>query len=246
MWFTLKDSSRPVFAVVVVFCASFQAYADSHGNVGALISFATNYFYRGYSKSDNGPVLRANIDYEHQSGLYVGSWVSWIDFDDHGTNDRSDVEFYPYVGLVYKLADDLRIDGTVSRYIFNGKVFGQDADYNEYSFAIRYSDFLSASFAWADDAYHRGKNSINYEVSGRYPVTASVEASVGIGHNEALHLLEHNTLYWNAGFTWYFHRFGAVDLRYVDFVQTATSDHPSDLQLPYADPRFVFSISAGF
>lgn len=237
---------RNLVAASAMLLLSFEACADGYDKFSALLTFATNYFYRGYSKSDNNPVLRANVDYEHGSGFYLGTWVSWVDFNDKHYQDRSDVEFYPYVGYLYKLNDDWRIDTTVSRYIFNDKIEGRYSDYNEYSLTLKYRDLISASFAYADDAYHRDKDTYNYEVTGRYPITSYLEASAGIGHNEAFHLLEYNTLYWNAGFTWYFHRYAAMDFRYVDFTWTKTSDKLGPLELPYATSEFLFSITAGF
>lgn len=232
--------------ILSIFSLSFQACADGAEKFSALLSFASNYFYRGYSKSNNNPTIRANVDYEHGSGLYLGTWLSWVNLGDKRSEDRSDVEFYPYAGFVYKLAEDVRVDASVSRYVFNDKLQGKYSDYNEYSLTLRYSDLLSASFSYADDAYHRDTDTFNYEVSARYPLTSSLETSAGIGYNEALHLLEYNTLYWNAGFTWYFHRFAAVDLRYVDFAWTADSQRAGSIELPYIDSEFLFSLTAGF
>jgi uncharacterized protein (TIGR02001 family) len=68
--------------------------------------FSTNYVFRGYSKSDGHPVGRANLDYEHSSGFYLGTWVSSVDFGDDGFDDKANVEMTPYIGWSFPISDD--------------------------------------------------------------------------------------------------------------------------------------------
>lgn len=212
---------------------------------GALASFSTNYAYRGYSKSANHPTVRANLDYGHTSGFFVGSWVSWVDFEDDGYADRSYVEFYPYAGFHYRLADVWQIETSISRYLYSGRIDGKFSDYNEYGVAVHYSDLVSLRFDFANDAYHRGAGAENIEVTGRYPLFADVSLAVGLGYNNATPAVEYNTLYWNLGLTWFF-KYGALDLRYADASEMAKSNHPNVLDLPYLKQNFIFSLSVGF
>jgi len=212
----------------------------------AVASVSSNYPYRGYSKSDNGPSARANLDYGHRSGWFAGAWVAWVDFGDGGYRDRSNVEFYPYLGYGFKLAENWRAEVSVSRYLFDGRIFGQFSDYNEYSAALHFSDWLTAKVDFADDGYHRGGTLLNGEISGRYPVMANLAASAGIGYNHADVSLTDSALYWNLGLTWFF-KYAAVDIRYADAIDlpasSAKTDGPS---LPELRQNFVFSLSAGF
>ena len=215
----------------------------------ALVTFSSNYFYRGYSKSANTPTVRANADYGLRlgdNGAYLGTWISRVEFGDHRYPDRTDVEFYPYLGAHFKIAEDWRLDTSVSRYIFVGDLFGKTSDYNEYNASLHLSDVASARFAFSDDLYHRGHAAFNYEVSGRYPVTETIEASAGFGYYDAKPTLEYNSLYWNFGFTWFF-SYVSMDFRYVDYfsVSAPVRGSPS-IALPYVDPKFVFSLSAGW
>lgn len=242
-------TGKPLRSLVVVsamLCLALQARAEGYDKFSALLTFATNYYYRAYTKSDNNPVFRANVDYEHGSGLYLGTWVSWVDMDDKRYSDRSDVEFYPYLGYLYKLNEDWRFDTAVARYIYNDKVQGRYSDYNEYSFSAKFRDLISGTFSYADDAYNRNEQSLNYELTGRYPLTSTLSASAGVGYNQAYHLLEYDTLYWNAGLTWYFHKFAAMDFRYVDYYSTRTNPDLGAIELPYITSQFLFSITAGF
>lgn len=214
----------------------------------ALLTFSSNYFYRGYSKSANSPTVRANADYELNIGehrAYLGGWVSRVDFAGDSYPDSADAEFYPYLGGNFKLAEDWRLDAAVARYVFAGDVFGQNSDYNEYTLTLHFSDLCSARFAYADDLYHRGHAAFDYEISGRYPLTETIEASVGLGYNNAAPTLEYNSLYWNAGVTWFF-EYGSLDLRYVDFSRLEPARGSQSIVLPFVDPKFIISVSTGF
>jgi uncharacterized protein (TIGR02001 family) len=211
----------------------------------ALVSVSSNYFYRGYSKSANGVTARGNAEYEPTSWFYVGSWISRVDFDDRGFDDRSGIEFYPYVGLHFELHENWRVETTVARYIYDGKLFGKDSDYNEYGAAVHFSDLLTARLAVADDVYNRGGTAVNYEVSGRYPIAEKVEVSAGVGYYDAKPAMEYDTLYWNVGFSWFI-KFAALDFRYVDTAHASLAHRSDGLVLPYIDNHFVVSLSAGF
>ncbi|MDD5033563.1 MAG: TorF family putative porin [Methylococcaceae bacterium] len=209
----------------------------------ALVIGSSNYFYRGYSKSGNTPTVRVNVDYEHRSGFYGGMWISRVDFEDRGYSDRSNTEFYPYLGYCHPLSDRWRIEASVARYLYDGRLFGKPSDYNEYSVALHYGDLISARVDLADDAYNRGGSTANYEISGRYPLSRNLSASLGLGYNQSNPMLEYDWLYWNVGLSWFF-KYGALDLRYVD-----AADSPlgyDGLRLPELKHRYVFSLTIGF
>jgi uncharacterized protein (TIGR02001 family) len=218
---------------------------------GAVASFTTNYFYRGYTKSNNRPTLRGNVDFEHDSGIYAGSWLSWIDFSDGHLPGHSDLEFYPYLGYSHDITDSLRAEILVSRYIFNEDVFGRYSDYNEYSVALHYRDSATARIYFADDAYHRGKPFTTYELTGRHPILDSLEFSAGVGYNDANAVLEYDAAYWHAGVTWYW-KLLAVEFRYVDSHFFGGKETPEEaisndeLILKAPDPKFLFSLNVGY
>jgi len=120
---------------------SVNCYAELSGN----LTGATDYIWRGYSKSDGKPVVQANIDYGFKSGIYLGTFASIVNFADHGFENRSTAEFRPYLGFAYKLSDDWRFNTAWTRYLYDGKIFGQVADYNEFYFYSHFRDLLTIS-----------------------------------------------------------------------------------------------------
>ena len=250
-WLLLVITSSTAVPVAAADDPPWWSTLKADSKFGALATFTTNYFYRGYSKSDNRPTLRGNLDYEHDSGIFGGAWLSWIDFGDGAYPGHSDLEFYPYLGYTHKLSEDFRAELTVARYIFNDRVFGRYSDYNDYGLAIHYRDVASARVYYADDAYHRDAPFTTAELSGRYPFTESLEFSAGAGYNVAREVLEYDSAYWHAGVTWYWTRL-AFDFRYIDShytssVATPSSiDHQHEFELLLPDPKFMFSLTAGY
>jgi len=110
----------------------------------ATLTGMTNNVGRWYTKSNNNPALLANIDYEHTSGLYVGSSVSNIDFEANETESKAaHVEIIPYLGWSFNLSKAWRLDAQWTRYIYDGNVFGHPSDYNEFYLFLHYQDMFS-------------------------------------------------------------------------------------------------------
>ncbi len=222
-----------------------QAYAEVSGSVTG----ATDYIEYGYTKSDGDPALQANLDYEHTSGLFLGVSVSSVDFGDHQFDSQSRAEIAPYLGWHFELSNDWRFELQWLRYLYDDRIFGAVADYNLFSATLNYQDLITASVSISDDLYQQDESTSYYQVTGRYPVTDSVEVSSGVGYSLTRDALEYDYLYWNAGFTW-FHPYGSLDFRYVQskFLREIELDDQSKWQFdPHEiDAKFVFTISFGF
>ena len=58
------------------------APAAAQAGVSANAGFVTDYIWRGMNQSAEGtgqPALQGGLDYEHDSGLFVGTWASTMD-----------------------------------------------------------------------------------------------------------------------------------------------------------------------
>lgn len=217
--------------------------------VHATLTAMSNYIGRGYSKSNGDFSYLGNIDYQHLSGLYLGSSATYVNFGDSNDN-AAHVEITPYLGWSFNLSEDWRLDSQWSRYLYDGNIFGLASDYNEFYLFLHYKDIISATVAFSEDFYHRGHAAGNYELAGRYPVTDFLEFSTGAGYTQTKKILEYDYLYWNAGLT-YFYKFVSLDFRYVDAFETAALHDPTHNNDPgyfpeVLKPTFLFSISIGF
>jgi len=76
--------------------ASAQQQIDSLGlTITTTPLVATDYLFRGISQTRNRPAIQGTVDIEHESGLYVGAFISNANFV--GTNIRQEVDgFFGY------------------------------------------------------------------------------------------------------------------------------------------------------
>ena len=209
----------------------------------------TNYTWRGFTKSANKPALQANIDYEHSSGLYVGASASTVNFGDRGFSDRSNVEITPYLGWSVEVEDDWRIDLQIQRYIYDGKIFNNESDYNELYVLVHYRDVLTTRISFSPDYYDREQPAADFGLTGRFPVTENVNFSAGAGYSLARDVLEYDYLYWNAGISWY-HPYGALDLRYAQSAFFNEKEQPASTRWAFEPdqlgPTIVFTVSFSY
>lgn len=228
--------------------AAFTFSPPAGADFKASATLASDYVYRGYSKNRGNPVLQGNLDYEHESGFYGGLWVSQVGFDDKGYEDRAEVELAPYLGWATDLTEDWRFDLSANRYVYAGRVFGQNSDYNEFVGALHCRDLVTARVAFAYDAYNREATTFDYELLGRYSVFDNLQWSAGLGFYQAFQLFEYDNFYWNAGLTWYVNRHVSVDLRYVDssIKGGKTYSDGGFLSPRGLAHRYLFSLSVGF
>ncbi|TAA46879.1 TorF family putative porin [Corallincola spongiicola] len=82
--------------------ASTNAYAIE--GLSANASVTSNYLWRGVTQTDDGAAVQGGIDYEHSSGIYVGTWASNVDFggdEVSGLDASYEADFYfGYAGAV--------------------------------------------------------------------------------------------------------------------------------------------------
>lgn len=236
-----KTAFIPILLTVFFLLNSSISLAEFH----ATLTAKTDYIWRVYSKTTGNFALQANLDYEHVSGGYLGISVSNVDFDDE-FNDPARVEITPYLGWTFKLSDDWRFDAQWIRYFYDGKIFDQRSDYNEFYLLFHYHDIFTARAAFSEDFYNQGHSAADYQLTGRYPFTDAFEFSTSIGYSQIRKTLEYDSLYWNAGLTYYY-KFVALDLRYMDATRVTEEFEGQWTYDPeILDPSFVISFSIGF
>jgi uncharacterized protein (TIGR02001 family) len=218
------------------------SFADIHG----IVTGTTNYVGRGYTKSNNGLAIQGNLDYQHSSGFYLGAYASNVNFGDRSYKNSAKVEFSPYLGVTQKLADNWQVEVQWVRYLYDGKIFGRQADYNEFQLLLHYHDLLTVRASVSDDFYGQQKVTGDYEATITYPITDLLEVTTGLGYSQVEQVLEYDYLYWNVGFTARY-KFIVADLRYMQSYEATVADKTSWRYDPeFLHPTVVFSLSVGF
>ena len=217
-----------------------------------VLNATTNYLYRGFSKSDNQPTIQLNLDYEHDSGIFLGTWTSLVDFGDDPFDNPARVEISPYIGWTARPYLDWRFETYYTHYFYAGKIFGRSADYDEFSWALHFRDWFSVVLAWSPNIYGQPQAALTYEGSVRYPVTETLEFFTGLGYSQVRDALKSDYLYWNSGLSWFVHRNISLALSYVQSTRFKSNPrenrprNPEPVGPAAVGPPAVFSISLGF
>ena len=136
--------TRPVVLATVVCALCSVAVADEEkatlpGEFSATIAFTTDYVYRGISQTSEDVALQSSLDWNHDSGVYVGMWGTNIDFKDGSSQLELDV----YGGYASEY-EGISYDFMILGYLYPGADSDLDQDFVEFSLALGY-DFGLAS-----------------------------------------------------------------------------------------------------
>lgn len=108
----MKTLSKAV-AVASLLSAGVMGAQVANAEVSFNAALVSDYVFRGMSFSDNGPALQGGVDYSHESGAYVGTWLSTVDM---GTDDE--IEYDIYAGY-WMETNGLEIDLGYTTYNFD-------------------------------------------------------------------------------------------------------------------------------
>lgn len=144
--------------------ADGEEEAASSGFSGTL-TLTSDYRFRGVSQSDNGAALQGSVDYNHESGFYVGAWASNIQFDDDPIDARIELDLYAGYSIALSDVTEVSLKGVYYWYVDADIPSGDPAyDYFEViggisrklgktdlSLEVAYSPdyFLEVGAAWA-------------------------------------------------------------------------------------------------
>ena len=170
---------KPIKCILaVIFMSRFlligpaTVYADNDiGNFSANVGFFNQYSFRGIDQSGEEAAIQGGFDWAHDSGFYIGTWASNVDFND----SESVTEFDFYGGYTKEIQNGINLDLSMIAYTYPGAYASSNYDYYEYSFglgksigpvsfstAINYSpEFFAKS---GDATYWQG--GLDYEFQG--------------------------------------------------------------------------------
>ena len=109
---------------------SFSASAAVSGNIGAT----SNYLWRGVTQTQDAVAVQGGLDYEHDSGLYLGTWASNVDF---GDDTSYELDFY--AGYAGSIGEDFGYDVGYLYYAYPDS--DSNVDFGELSAAINWKWF---------------------------------------------------------------------------------------------------------
>lgn len=190
----------------------------------------SDYVFRGFSQSDEGPAFQAGVDLT-SGAFYVGAWASSVDF-----GDSTDVETNFYVGVANTVGG-FDLDFGVIGYFYAGEPTGSDYDMMEVKAAIsRAFGPVTAGFTvnYSPDFYGPDGEATYLEFGGEFEAAPKLTISAAVGQ-QWLDISD-DYVSWNLGATYALTDKFGVDVRY----------HGSDVDGPLSDDRVVLSLTAAF
>ena len=188
--------------------------------------------------SDGDPALQLGLDYEHDTGLFIGAWASTIDIT--SPMGQRDVELYYYVGYHYSSYAPVSAAVTILRYTYPGQTCVHSYDYNEVLIAATWKERYSIEFGYTNDLYGLDVIARHWEIRSEWPVANAWVIGAALGSNDMSDAGISSYLHWDVGASARFSRL-TFDLRWYD------NERPDGFAASQsANSQFVVSISAAF
>ncbi len=165
----MKKLSQAI-ALASVMTAGLAGAGMAQAEVSASASIATEYLWRGQTLGLGIPAVSGSLDYEHSSGLYVGTWISSGD-GELGTEydlyfgfagEIGDFGYdIGYASYLYPMSDDDDINDAAEVYlglsyqaasVYLFKSTDSDADGIYYVASLDVSDSVSVAVGGDTDA----------------------------------------------------------------------------------------------
>ena len=131
----MKKLSTVLTALVAMALSVPAAFA---AEVSGNVTLASDYSFRGWSQTSRDPAVQGGVDVGFESGLYVGTWASNVNF---GANDEGDVasmELDLYVGWSGEIADGIDLDIQAIHFQYPGDT---SLNYQEVFLGLGVGDF---------------------------------------------------------------------------------------------------------
>jgi uncharacterized protein (TIGR02001 family) len=148
----------------------------AHAEVSANIGVTSNYIWRGVTQTNEDPAVSGGIDYAHDSGFYVGTWTSNVDFADY--------EWDIYGGYGGNLTDDVSFDINTIYYAYDDAC--GDCNFWEIGGSLSFS-FFTAGLQYtvdgeADEDLPFSDSDLYYYASASFDIAPTWTLGLTLGH----------------------------------------------------------------
>ena len=173
-----------IFSKTLLATALMGATAAAHADLEFNVAAASNYLFRGVTQTEDDAAVSGGVDWSHDSGIYLGTWMSNVSF--------ADAEVDWYGGIAGETSGGLGWD--VGALYYNYPDCG-NCDYAELSGRLSYA-WLSAGVAYT--FYGETDNDDPFD-SGDIYVDAAVDLPLNLGEGVGLSLFGGYYMFENDG-----------------------------------------------
>jgi len=222
-----KKTQLSALVAIVTLTGAATASAEISGNV----SLVSDYSFRGISQTAEKGAIQGGFDYAAESGLYVGTWASNVEF---GTESSTEMDYYiGYAGEAGGFGYDVS-------YIYFDYEGDAEFDYQEFALGFSYGD-LSFGVNYSSEYLGDGGPDFLYPYVGySMALTEGLSLDLHYGYSDI-----DATDFWGPGEDSYSDY--SATLGYsaggVDFGLAFVGTDLDDSVVAGSDDRIIFSIS---
>jgi len=201
----------------------YSTVANATEGLSANIGVTNNYIWRGITQTDDKPAVSGGIDYATTMGLYIGTWVSNVDF-----GDDASTELDLYLGFANEVGEFSYDLG----YIYYDYPDGKDINFGEVYGALGWN-FISvgvSTTAHSDWSADFGDD-IYIEADLSFEILGDVELGLHAGSynfNDALDYQDYNISLSKSGFSFLVSQVSKDEID-DDYIVVVSYTHDIDL-----------------
>jgi uncharacterized protein (TIGR02001 family) len=141
-------------------------------------TLTSDYVFRGVTQTAEDPALQGSIDFEGESGGYVGLWGSNVDFDDCCDED---IELNWYAGYAPEFGEDFALDLGIIYYNYPGA--SDNLDYGEVYFGGSWR-WISATWYYTDNFFGIGEAAWYLDAQAEFDLPWSLWLGLHAGYTD--------------------------------------------------------------
>lgn len=164
-------------ALLPLTLASSLAYADFNAEVGVYSDYRDN----GVSWSDRDPAVQAGIGYAHDSGLYLGTWASNVNY---GSDDDTKLEWQWYVGYEHEFNESFSASIEAATYFYLGGHDTSDGNYQEFSGTLTFFENTSFTAIFAPAYFGESTYTYSLVLSQDIPFAEHYNLNLAVSRSE--------------------------------------------------------------
>ena len=150
-------------------------------SISANVSMLNQYRWRGLDQSNTQPAIQGGFDLAHTSGLYIGTWMSNVDW---GTTKNS-TELDIYGGFGFELPNGVGVDLNFTQFTYPGGLDSLNYDFAEFGIGLS-KDLgvaaVSAGFNFTGEFYGSSGSAEYIHAGLDIPLPADFGLSAHVGH----------------------------------------------------------------
>ncbi len=181
----MKYRTHPRSRMLMGLLIAVPMTASAAWEGSANIALTSDYVFRGVSQTDEDPAIQGGLDLAHDSGFYIGTWASNVDFNEEDSTDpaadeAADMELDVYLGYANEIGD-ISYDIGLLRYIYPGA--DADLDYNELIIALGYGGF-TGTLAYSNDIFASDETGFYYGLNYAHELAQGFVVSASAGYSD--------------------------------------------------------------